>query len=368
MLTERDLKQLAKAFADRRVLTVYLHPAVDNPADRHRWEAEFEQAVRVVLDATATAPHAEREAARAAVESVRRALAQPDAPLDAAGILAVADERRLAYFVPLETRVPSVAAWQQGVLLAPLLGEVTAAQPTVLLMVDERTARLYRVTLPRQLELLQTRTALQPSEVERHLGSSKGRFHTGTRGGTAADALDRQQRAARDRLFADVLVPALDLMGAQGWLAIGGPPRAVAAARALVPDTAEDRVIALDGLDAHATSHEMVQAVATALLARIGERDAAMMLGLLDAAAARGRAATGLVATRAMLEREDVADLFLSDAFVARHPTETDDLLHHAFRQGAHVHEVHGAAAATIDARAEGIVARLRYAMPTPLR
>jgi hypothetical protein len=69
-----------------------------------------------------------------------------------------------------------------------------------------------------------------------------------------------------------------------------------------------------------------------------------------------------------MLEREDVADLFLSDAFVARHPTETDDLLHHAFRQGAHVHEVHGTAAATLDARAEGIVARLRYAMPTPLR
>lgn len=368
MLSERDLKQLANVFADRRVLTVYLHPAVENPADRHRWEAEFEQAVRAVVDATASAPHAEREALRAAVEHVRRALAQPDAPLHAAGIRAVADERQLLHCVPLETRVPSVASWQRGVLLAPLLGEVTAAQPTVLLMVDERTARIFRVTMPRQLEHLQTRTALEPTEVERHLGSGKGRFHAGTRGGTAADALDRLQRAARDRLFADALGPALDLMGAEGWLAIGGPPRAVAAARSLVPGTAEDRVIVLDGLDTHATPHEMVQAVSTALLARVGERDAAMVRGLLDVAAARGRAAAGLVATRAMLDRQDVADLILSDAFVARHPTETDDLLHHAFRQGAHVREVHGVAAATIDERAEGVLARLRYAMPTPLR
>lgn len=366
MLTTRDLRQLAKAFEDRQVLTVYLHPATSDPAARHQWRAEFEQAVRAVVTDPPPATHDEREALRRAIDHLRTFLMGPDAPLDTAGLLAVGEEDAIIYAVPLETPVPSTAVWQRGIFLAPLLHEVSAVEPVPLLLVDERSVRRGRLTLPRHLELLEHRAVHLTVDVERHLGSGSSGFHPGTRGGMAADALDRRQRAARDRMFAEALVPALAMLPPDGWLVIGGSPRAAAAARALVPDPLAARVVVVEGLAADAATHEIAEAIREALAARMAERDLELVRGLLETAAARGRATAGLTAARAMLARADVADLILSEHFVETHPADTDALLHHAFRQGARVREVHGTAADVMDASAEGVVARLRYAPPVP--
>ena len=101
-----------------------------------------------------------------------------------------------------------------------------------------------------------------------------------------------------------------------------------------------------------------------ATMARTEQLDTELVRGIIDEHGARGRGVAGLRATRAMLDREGVADLILSERFVELFPTDTDDLMRHAFSQGALVREVHGAAAEEIDERAEGVVARLRFAMP----
>lgn len=368
MLTSRDLKQLANAYHDRQVLTVYLHPAVQDPAERYRWVVEFEQAVRRVVADAPHATHDERETLRAAVGHVRAALGSSDAAWQAAGVLAIADAHEFLHAVPLETPVPTLATWQRGIFVAPLLAEVSTVPPIPLLVVDDRSARRYRFTPPRHLEHLDTRVIRVAADLERHLGSGTSHFHNGTRGGTASEAIERRLRAARERLYGEALVPALAMMATEGWLVIGGPPRAVAAARALVSDAASDRVVVLDGLAADAPPHEIAVAATRALEARLAQQDVLLVRELLEAAAARGRAAVGLIATKAMLDRADVADLVLSEHFVSGHPIDADDLLHRAFHQGARVREVHGRAAEVMDESAEGVMARLRYAVPTPSR
>jgi len=366
MLNHRDLLQLAATFQDRQVLTVYLHATVENPADRHRWEAELVHALRSLRDRTVTAPHADRVALDAAIANLEAWMATQRASLRAPGVLLVVDEREVVFFMPIDTVVPNLATWQRGVLLSPLLRELSLGAPAAVMLVDARHVHLYRFVPPRHLESLQALEVHPDLDVERHLGGANAAFHAGTRGGTVADEMDRQHLAMRDRLFSEAMVRALEIAGKDGWIVLGGNTRAVTAARAAVPVSFAKRTLVVEGLDMHSTPFEIAQAVEAATMARTEQLDTELVRGIIDEHGARGRGVAGLRATRAMLDREGVADLILSERFVELFPADTDDLMRHAFHQGALVREVHGAAAEEIDQRAEGVVARLRFAMPWP--
>jgi len=364
MLSHRDLMQLAATFKDRQVLTVYLHATVENPADRHQWQAELDHALRVLRDREQGASHAERSALDAAIETLREWLIAERATLRAPGVVAIVAPGEVLFSTPIDTAVPNVATWQKGMHVAPLLREVSLGAAAAVLMLDARNVHLYRFAPARHIERLESFAATAEPEVERHMGSAMGAFHTGTRGGTASDDVERQQLVARNQLFREAIDRAAEVAGREGWLVLGGTGRSVAAARALIPPALETRTISLEGLDVHATVAEVAHAVADATSARMGERDRELVRGIIDAFGARGRGVAGLKATRTMLEREGVADLILSERFVELFPQIADELLYTAFRQGAVVREVLGDAAAEIDERAEGVVARLRYAMP----
>lgn len=363
MLSHRDLMQLAATYQERQVLTVYLHTTVDNPADRNRWQAELEQVLRALRDREAGASHADRVALDAAIDTLHQWLVAQRTTLRAPGVLAIVAPHEVLFSTPIDTAVPNGATWQTGIHVAPLLKEVSLGVDAAVLVVDARNAHLYRFTPPRHLEQLETLAADVEMDVERHLGGGNAKFHAGTRGGTAAEEIDRQQMAARDRLFHDAMVRAVEVAGRDGWLVLGGNARAVAAARAVVPRTLEARTLMADGLDMHSTPFEIAQAVAAVTLEHEETRDTELVRGIIDDHGSRGRAVAGVRATRAMLDREGVADLILSERFVELFPTDTDDMVRHAFSQGAQVREVHGLAAQEIDQRAEGVVARLRYAI-----
>lgn len=363
MLSHRDLMQLAATYQERQVLTVYLHATVDNPADRNRWQAELEQVLRALRDREAGASHADRASLDAAIDTLRAWLVAQRATLRAPGVLAIVAPQEVLFSTPIDTAVPNIATWQQGIHIAPLLKEVSLGVAAAVLVVDARNAHLYRFVPPRHLEKLETLAARLDIDVERHLGGANATFHAGTRGGTAADEIDRQQMAARDRLFNDDMVRAVEVAGRDGWLVLGGNARAVAAAHAMVPNTMEARTLMAEGLDMHSTPFEIAQAVAAVTAERAETRDAELVRGIIDEHGSRGRAVAGVRATRAMLDREGVADLILSERFVELFPTDADDMVRHAFSQGAQVREVHGLAAQEIDQRAEGVVARLRYAI-----
>lgn len=363
MLRTHELVKLASRYRDQQVLTVYLHTTVDNPADRHIWQVELEHALEPIRKRLTHASHDDRVALHAAIARLREWLVAERGTLRAAGVVAVVSEDEVLFATATQTVVPNLASWGRGIYLAPLLGTASLGMESAVLVVDARHAHLYRFTPPRQLELVESTAASARADGERRMGGPPaGGFHAGTRGGTAADDAARLQVTERDRLFAVAVDHAAALAHANGWIVIGGTTRSVAAARALVPEKLHDRVITLEHLDINASEHQVAAAAAAAIDERETQRDQEVVRAIMEEHGARGRGVAGLSATRAMLEREGVADLILSEHFVEEKPDLADELLSRALGQGATVRQVHGVAADEIDVRAEGVVARLRYA------
>lgn len=357
-----ELVTLATTFRDEPALTVYLRASVENPADRNAWQVELDHALEPVREGVAGADHATRMALDAAIARLREWLVAERAVLRAAGVVAVVSPDRVLYARSTELPVPTIARWGRGAYLAPLLRNASLGTASAVLVLDARRATLFRFTPPRRIERVEAREAALADDFERRMGSAVGGFHAGTRGGTAADDAARLQLTERDRLFGAMVERAAAVADDDGWIVLGGNVRSVAAARALLPEALERRAIPLERLDVHASEFEIAQAAATAIEGREASRDREVVREILEEHGARGRGVAGLSATRAMLARQGVAALILSERFVAGHPDEADALLAQALGQGATIRQVHGDAAEEIDARAEGVVARLRYA------
>lgn len=364
MLNYRDLTALATDYRERQVLTVYLHTTVENPADRNMWQAELDHALDALRERVKGASHTERTDLEKAIERLKEWVLSRSSALRIPGVVVIVSPDEVLYAAPTDTVVPNVATWSKGIHLAPLLRSASYGPPSAVLLLDGKNAQLFRYEPPRTVERLEKLTAKEDIDAERHMGAPTGSFHTGTRGSTASDETDRLRLAARQKLYADALEKAAAAAGKEGWLVLAGTIRAVAAAKQQVPPALAARMITADHVDVHASEFELAQAVAKAIAERELQRDREMVREILDEHGARGRGVAGLEATRALLEREGVADLVLSEQFVARHPEETDALVRAAIKQGGTVRQVNGEAAADVDAQGEGVVARLRYNMP----
>jgi Bacterial archaeo-eukaryotic release factor family 10 len=362
MSRSHELVALASQFRDESALTVYLRASVANPAQRNAWQVELDHALEPVLAAQAGASHDARAALDAAIARLNEWLTAEREALRAAGVVAVVSAERVLYARSTDLPVPTIARWGRGAYLAPLLRNASLGGASAVLLLDARHATLFRFVPPRRVERVEVREAASSDDFERRMGGAVGGFHMGTRGGTASDDAARLQLTERDRLFAEALSRAADVAEGDGWIVLAGTARSVAAARALLPAALEGRAISLERLDVHASEFEVAQAAAAAIQARESVRDREVVHDILEAHGARGRGVAGLSATRAMLERQGVADLVLSERFVAGHPDEADALLAQALGQGATIRQVQGDAAAEIDERAEGVAARLRYA------
>lgn len=364
MLSYRDLTHLATDYRERQVLTVYLHTTVENPADRNMWQAELDHALDALRERVKGASHTERTDLEKAIAQLKAWVVTRSSALRIPGVVVIVSPDEVLYAAPTDTVVPNVATWSKGIHLAPLLKSASYGPPSVVLLLDGKNAQLFRYEPPRSVERLEKLTAKEDIDAERHMGASTGGFHTGTRGSTASDETDRLRLAARQKLYADAMEKAAAAAGKDGWLVLAGTIRAVAAAKQQVPPALAARMIAVDHVDVHASEFELAQATAKVIGERELQRDREMVREILDEHGARGKGVAGLEATRALLDREGVADLVLSEQFVARHPDETDALVRAAINQGGTVREVAGEAAAEVDAQGEGVVARLRYNMP----
>ena len=364
MLRTHDLVHLATQYRDRQVLTVYLHTAVTDPAEQRVWEVELEHALEPLRRRIADANHDEREDFYAAVAVLRQWLVTERASLRSPGVVLAVAPREVLFASATATPVPNTAQWGYGLFLAPLLHDASLGTPSAVLMLDQQAVRICRFTAPRHLDtvqVLESEAVEKLDDVERRLGAGRSNMGRGTHGGTAADAADRTLETGRDRMYTRAIERAIEVAGSHGWIVIGGTTRSVAAARALVPSRLHDRLIALDHLDVRSRDAVITAAVAEAITEREGVRDQETVREIIEEFGARGRGVIGLDATRAMLERESVADLLLSEHFVSGHPLVADELLDRALGQGATVRQVHGEAASAVDREADGVAARLRY-------
>ena len=116
-------------------------------------------------------------------------------------------------------------------------------------------------------------------------------------------------------------------------------------------------------LDQDATTAEIIEAAqhaATALRAAHGQ---ALLDSLLEGAGASDRAASGVPAVQRALRARAVDLLLLSPTFVRDEADAAEDAVRTALEQGAEVEVLSGGAAERLDQTANGVGARLRFAL-----
>lgn len=379
MLTQQELHELhalASAYSGCEVLSVYLPMPFGGGEERPRDWGSCAEWGRVVPARRATllpwgiaeqlGTLQERsgyqgDLARAALDAAIGQLAcwwrrqVPDPSM--AGVAAFVTTDGVIHAAPTAVALSPVAVWERGLHLAPLLREASLAPPAAALLLDARRVHLYRFDPPGVLQPLETLVALDDPDAV----GTVGHVQAESRGVAMADGAGLHALAARHHLYDEALRRADEAAGPDGWIAIAGSPGSVAAASALVPGTQAWRTIELERFDVRASDAEVARALARAIAGREAQRDGEVVRELLEAHEARGRGVAGVEATRAAIAREAVATLLMSAGFVRDHPREADALLATAIAQGAAVREVAGAAGDSLDARAGGVAARLRY-------
>ena len=367
MLTRDALASLSDSLGEQQVLSVYIDGRTTDPATRVAW--------RSTLGANLAALGAKiREGARddrRAFDRCRALLEQQLAPiagaLSAPGFVAFVTADHVVLAESLPVAMPDVAEWGFGPWISPYLRAQKELRPVVLAIVDARSARSYRYALG-DLSPLEHFHAYVQTDEPTHMGSlSRQGFHTGTRGATTADAVERARQHGTERMLHEVVEHLASVASGDEWIVIGGMPMRAALLLTMLPPTARERAVVATGLSA-VTAASALRRVARERARQLRQRqDRAIVDTAIARAAERARGSVGEDATRAALKLNDVHALLISTAFMNDHPDVAEELARLALAEGSTIEVVSPPAADRLN-RAGGIAAILRYVVPvTPV-
>jgi hypothetical protein len=362
-MTPQELNAIVRESAGTRVLSVYLDARVTDPAQRHAWRPALTTAVR---------------AARAAIEDERehadfdRAAAYLERPSPALGGVWSAPGW-VAYLTPdgplyagdVPVQVPTLVAWRDAPVVSPYLRVLKQHRPVIVTLVDSRSARFFRYAwgavtpLPEMTLAVHDDVALTPPAPSELRATSS----PAPRGALGTERASRRRLALFRRLATLLGTRVAELAGHDGWVLIGGTPEwARLAGEALSPRFAE-RLLVAGSLDHDAGEHEIARAAKEAATALRATHGRALLDRLVERALPQGRAEMGLPATQRALHAQAVDLLLLSPEFVRLHAGEAEDLVRAALAHGADAEVLSGEAADFLDRVADGIAARLRFAI-----
>lgn len=367
MLTRDALASLSDSLREQQVLSVYIDGRTTDPATRVAW--------RSTLGANLAALGAKiREGTpddRRAFDRSRALLEEQLAPiagaLSAPGFVAFVTSDRVVLAESLPVAMPDVAEWGHGPWISPYLRAQKELRPVVLAIVDARSARSYRYALG-TLSPLEHFHAYAQTDEPTHMGSpSRQGFHTGTRGATAADAIERARQHGTERMLREVVEHLANVASGDEWIVIGGMPMRAGLLLTMLPPTARERAVVATGLSA-VTAASLLRRVARERARQLRQRqDRAIVDTAIARAAERARGSVGEDATRAALKLNDVHALLLSTAFMNDHPHVAEELARLALAEGSTIEVVSPPAADRLN-RAGGVAAILRYVVPmTPV-
>lgn len=354
------LQHFIRAHREELVLTVYLEATPAAPAERRQRLVLLRQQVAAAREALATASQEERDAFERAVERTMDHLPPEHSitggPAWACFCAAGGDHLHLE----APAGVPTTVRWALGAHVVPWL-RVADDGEALVLQVDRQRAWISRL----DGGVLERVAALEADPVNApgpNMGETpRHGFHGGTRGGTAADDVQRQRREATERLHG-ASIKRLAAMAGEGALPIlvGGAPEAAAHVLRSLPTALAARAVMADHLRMEEGGNAVPllrDALRAARLAHHRERVEA----LRGAAHANGRAAFDVgVAARAATHGA-IAELILSDSAWQRHPREIESIVLRALADGA---EVAWTDRALLDGGAEGsdgLIAGLRF-------
>ena len=361
MLTRDALAQLSDSLREQHVLSIYLDGRVTDPAARLAWRSTLAHHLTALRERIQRAPSSERRDFDRCTALLEEELASINGALSAPGFVAFATSDGVALAEKLPVEMPNVAEWGLGPWISPYLRAQKELRPVILAIVDARSARSYRYALGALSPLEHFHAHVHPEEPT-HMGAMpRQSFHVGTRGMTTTDAIDRAHQHGTQRMLRELGDHIMRVAPADEWIVIGGMPMRTGLAMALLPPVARKRAIVATGLSS---------VTATATLRRVAREKARQLRQRLDAeivdmaiahVGERGRGSTGVDATRAALQINDVHLLLMSTRFMHDHPQAAEELARLALAGGAAIEVVSSPAADRLD-RAGCVAAVLRYA------
>lgn len=362
MLTRDALAELRDSLREHTVLSVYLDGRVTDPAARLTWRSTLATKLTALRERLADdAPEERRDFSRC-LALLERQIAAIHGALSAPGFVAFVTADRVALAELLPVVMPNVARWERGPWISPYLRALKELRPVVLTVVDRRSARLYRYAQGTLSPLGHFHAHVQIDQPTHMGNTSRPLFHTGTRGTTTADVVDRARRHGTQRMLRELVDHIMTVAAADEWIVIGGTSVSAELLSMLPPATGQ-RAGVVTGLSA-GTAAAPLRAAAREQARRLRQRlDRELVETAIAHAAEGGRGSVGEEASRAALEMNDVHMLLISARFMNDRPDVAEMLARLALDGGAAIEVVSPPAADRLD-RAGGVAGILRYIVP----
>jgi hypothetical protein len=363
MLTRDALVELSDSLSEQHVLSIYLDGRVTDPAARLAWRSTLAGNVTALRNKILEHATAERNDFDRCRELLEEELASIDGALSAPGFVAFVTPDRVALAEALPVAMPNVAQWQHGPWISPYLRAQKELRAVILAVVDARSARSYRYALG-ALSPLEHFHAHAHADEPTHMGSaSRQHFHTGTRGETATDAIERARQHGTQRMLGELIEHIMNAAATDEWIVIGGMPMRAGMVLTMLPPMARQRAVVATGLSS-VTAASTLRRAAREQARELRQRlDREIVDTAIAHAAERGRGSVGAESTRGALQINDVHMLLMSTRFMNDRPEVAEELARLALGGGATIEVVSPPGADRLD-RAGGVAAILRYVAP----
>jgi hypothetical protein len=366
MLNEQELMDLVHSLAAEHVLSVYVDGQVRDPALQARWRARIAAQLSAIRSHLSASDHREREAFESCVRHLDDAMSAISGAVGAPGWLAFITASGIRYAASQPVPLPDAVEWCRGARIARYLRVLKEETQVLVAVVDSRKAAVSRYRHGR-LESLRQLHAHHPVGDVPHMGDApRNRFHPGTRGRTGTEAAANAAAAGRKRLMHELGELMAEQAGSDGWVLIGGTPKAAMEGYAALPRSLDGRAVLSHGLGITASAHQIATAAAATGSALRRARDEELVGAVLERCGGHGKAVAGVLATREAMRAGAVHEVLLTSAFIDRQPDEAEDVVRAAMAQRARVALVSGNGATLLDTKAEGVGALLRFTATTP--
>lgn len=345
------------------VLSVYLQGGLTDPAAMRAWLVTLREAVATERKRIEARPSAERAQFDEAIGRMYDALPSHEV-IHSAGAwcyLGATNGDALSTLLPMS--VTTSVTWQLGVVILPFLA---AQRPdrVFVMQIDHDTMQLHQC-VNGELQLLEELEATIGVGSGDHMGDAPGvGYHSGTRGSTLTDQLQRRKSDARSRMEGAAYQRVVMLMQPPSLMVIGGANDVVSHFVAELPEAIGDRVIVAEDLRMHTPPSEIIELTREATEELLAERQVRWFAQLREQAYADQHAALGPRAAQRATTMGAVEQLMLTEHYRQSHPVEAETMAVETLLHGGTVTLASPAVADEIDRDAGGAAARLRYALP----
>lgn len=362
-----DLLDFIRAHREELTLSVYIEAAPHDPAARRNWRVRLRQGLADVRATLTEAPADERDAFERCASEVLARLPEGEAAPGTHGWACFVAAGGAAFATQLPDAAETQVSWGLGVRVVPYVRVATESQALVV-RIDRQRARIARWRGER-LEPLDTLKADPPHDVGTRMGDAPHvGFHSGTRGQTGTDEEQRQRGDAAERLLVATRGRVVQLAAPHEPILIGGAGEASHRLADLLPTHLEGKTLLVPALAMATEDGPAAPIIREALATLDATLRARRVTELRELAHTRGRAAVGFAPARTAADLGAIAELIFSERAWRQHPDEIESLVQRAIFEGASVALAPSLAEAPLNGEADGVIAGLRFPIPSAPR